>query len=187
MDSSKFKKKEIRYGSVYSRSLITRSISLPIVSIGKNIHENIEKNIASNFEGICVVEGFVQPGSTKIVTYSSGIVNGINIKFEVVFECMICIPVEGMLLQCVVQNSTKAGLKLTSATESPSPIIVFVIRDHNYSNKYFSSVEEGNKVVVKVIGIKYELNDKYISVIGELVEPRKEKSFPPKAKLVIQD
>lgn len=182
----KFKKKEIKYDSIYSRSLITRSISLPITSIGKNIHENIEKCIAANFEGKCVVEGFIQPGSSKIITYSSGIVRGINIQFEVVFECQICCLVEGTLLQCVAKNITKAGIKCESSTETPSPIIVFVTRDHHFSNKYFSTVEEGNNVIVRVIGIRFELNDKYISVIGELVEPRKEKE-PVKPRLVFED
>jgi len=89
-----YKKKEIKYSGIYSRSLITRSVVLPIVTIGKNIKETIEKCIAINFEGKCIVEGFVKPNSSKIITYSSGVVQGTNIKFEVVFECQICCPVE---------------------------------------------------------------------------------------------
>ena len=38
-----YKKKEIKYSGIYSRSLITRSVVLPIVTIGKNIKETIEK------------------------------------------------------------------------------------------------------------------------------------------------
>ena len=122
----KFKKREIKLLSIYSRSLITRSISIPITSIGKNIQQTIEKNIAGEFEGKCIVEGFVKPGSTKIITYSSGIVRSTNIIFEVVFECQVCCPVEGMLIQCVAKNITKAGIRAESAEESPSPIVVFI-------------------------------------------------------------
>ena len=73
------KKKEQKLNSIYSRCLITRQISLPMVSIGKNLKENIENNIKYLIEGKCIVEGFVKVGSSKIITYSSGIINGGNI------------------------------------------------------------------------------------------------------------
>lgn len=169
-----YKRKEIKYGSIYSRSLITRSISLPITSIGSNIQENIEKCISANYEGKCIVEGFIQPNSSKIITYSSGLVKGLNIQFEVVFECQVCCPVEGMLLQCVAKNITKAGIRGESSTEKPSPIIVFVTRDHHFMSEYFSTIQEDMEFIARVIGQRFELNDKYVSIIAELVEPKKE-------------
>lgn len=187
-----YKKKEIKYSGIYSRSLITRSVVLPIVTIGKNIKETIEKCIAINFEGKCIVEGFVKPNSSKIVTYSSGVVQGTNIKFEVVFECQICCPVEGMLIPCVAKNITKAGIRAESDEEIPSPIIVFIMRDHHYMSKYFSSINENDKIMVRVIGQRFELNDKYVSIIGEAVDPKKEfqigvkKMTTNKPKLVIE-
>ena len=44
------KKKESKINSIYSRCLITRNVTLPIVAIGKNIKENIENVITANFE-----------------------------------------------------------------------------------------------------------------------------------------
>ena len=86
----RFKRKENKLASIYSRSLITRSILIPVIGIGKNIQETVEKNIAGQFEGKCIVEGYVKPGSTRIITFSSGIVKSTSIVFEVVFECQIC-------------------------------------------------------------------------------------------------
>ena len=54
----------------------------------------------------------------------------------------------------------------------PSPVIVFIARDHHYQSKYFSSKQEGDNIVVKVIGQRFELNDKYISIIATLIEPK---------------
>ena len=186
---SKFKKRDVRYASIYSRSLITRSLSLPITSIGKNIQETIEKNIATNFVGKCVVEGFIKPGSCKIITYSSGMVHATNIKFEVVFECQICCPVEGMLITCIAKNITKAGIRGESADDNPSPVVVFVMRDHHYTNAYFSTIQEEGKFVARVIGQRFELNDKYVSIIAELVDTKKEKEKkePSKPRLVFED
>uniref|UniRef100_A0A6C0BC87 S1 motif domain-containing protein n=1 Tax=viral metagenome TaxID=1070528 RepID=A0A6C0BC87_9ZZZZ len=172
------KRREIKYKGIYSRAMITRNIRIPIKYIGKNIQQIIEKNIGIIYEGRCVVEGFVKPGSSKILTYSSGIVHGTAIQFEVVFECLVCCPVEGMLIQCIAKNITKAGIRGESLDESPSPVIIFITRDHHYMNTQFSSIKEGDKFVARVIGQRYELNDKYVSVIAELADNTTEVSKP---------
>jgi DNA-directed RNA polymerase subunit E'/Rpb7 len=183
----KSKKRELKVVPIYSRSLLTKTINVSILMIGKNIRETIQEIISTNFEGKCLVEGYIKKGSTKIITYSSGLIErGTNISFEVVFECEICYPVEGMLISCVAQNITKAGIKAASADENPSPIVVFIARDHNYNNDQFTDVNVGDKFNVRVIGQRFELNDKYISIIAELVKPKTYKDGTPnKPKLVI--
>ena len=189
----KYKKKQQVENNIYTRSLITRSISIPIVSVGKNIQETIEKYVSLNCEGKCVVEGFIKPTSCKIITHSSGLVKGTNIIFEVVFECQVCCPVEGMLIQCVAKNITKAGIRAESSDETPSPIVLFIARDHHYMMPHFSTIEEGSKFTARVIGQRFELNDKYVSIIAELVEPKKDYSSMDmgkehsKPKLIIGD
>jgi DNA-directed RNA polymerase subunit E'/Rpb7 len=190
----KNKRKENRIQSVYSRCLITRNIVLPITAIGKNIKETIEENIKSKFEGKCVVEGYIKPNSSNIITHSSGLViRGNSISFEVVFECEVCFPVEGMILSCVAKNITKAGIRAESATDVPSPVVVFIAKDHHYTNNYFSEIKEGDNINVRVIGQRFELNDKYISIIGEVIKPKADKDFITKPKettkprIVIED
>jgi DNA-directed RNA polymerase subunit E'/Rpb7 len=184
------KKKDNRILSVYSRCLLTRKISLPITTIGKNLKENIEDNIKYTFEGKCVVEGYIKPNSSKIITHSSGTIErGIFITFEVVFECDVCFPIEGMIIQCVTKNITKAGIRAESSSDIPSPIIVFLAKDHHYNNNNFSDIKEGDTISVRVIGQRFELNDKYISIIGELI---KEKEIPhtqqkTKPRIVIEN
>jgi len=190
----KNKRKENRIQSVYSRCLITRNIVLPITAIGKNIKETIEENIKSKFEGKCLVEGYIKPNSSNIITHSSGLViRGNSISFEVVFECEVCFPVEGMILSCVAKNITKAGIRAESATDVPSPVVVFIAKDHHYTNNYFSEIKEGDNINVRVIGQRFELNDKYISIIGEVIKPKADKDFITKPKettkprIVIED
>ena len=189
----KIKRKESKIITIYSRCLITRNIVLPITNIGKNIKEVIEDNIKSNFEGKCLVEGFIKPNSAKIITYSSGIIyRGSSVSFEVIFECEVCFPVEGMLVSCVAKNITKAGIRAESATEVPSPVIVFIAKDHHYNVAHFNDVKEGDKINVRIIGQRFELNDKYVSIIGELVKPSVEKEFAPMEgkkmpRIVIED
>ena len=158
--------------SVYELSLLTRTVVLPMNSIGENLTEIIAQKMIANFEGKCVVEGFIKPGSINIVTHSSGLISGDNVSFEVVFQCNICFPVEGMVINCVAKNITKAGIRGESSDEQPSPFIVFIARDHHHMNEQFTGIKENDKFSVRVIGQRFELNDKFVSIIGELKKPK---------------
>ena len=70
----KQRSKDGKLSTIYSRCLITRNIVLPITAVGKNIRETIEENIKASFEGKCIVEGYIKTNSSKIVTYSSGLI-----------------------------------------------------------------------------------------------------------------
>ena len=171
----KYKSKEAK--NVYSLSQITKSITLPIGAIGKELHQTIERTVAAMVEGKCIVEGFVKTGSVRVITYSSGLVKSNNVTFIVVFECSVCFPVSGMLLNCIAKNITKAGIRAESSEETPSPFVLFIARDHYYASDYFNSIEEKEKFTARVIAQRFELNDKYVSIIAELV-PQKE--YAPK-------
>ena len=185
------KRRDTKLQNIYSRSLLTRKIVLPINYIGKNLDDIIEEYIHNNFEGKWVVEGYVKPNSVKIIRYSSGLIErGNNIIFEVVFECDICFPVEGMLVSCIVKNIVKAGIRAESSNEMPSPIIVFVAKDHHFTNQQFNEIQVNDTITVRVIGQRFELNDKYISIIGELVKEKDYVSKPKqnfKPRLVIEN
>jgi DNA-directed RNA polymerase subunit E'/Rpb7 len=173
MKKFKYRQKEAK--NVYGVSQITKTIMLPISAVGKNIHQTIERVISSMVESKCIVEGFVKAGSTRVITYSSGLLKGENVLFDVVFECSVCYPVAGMLLNCVAKNITKAGIRAESSEETPSPFVLFIARDHYYSNDYFNSIEENDKFVARVIAQRFELNDKYVSIIAEPVPPKDDK------------
>ena len=177
---SKYRQKEAK--NVYCVSQITKSIMLPISAVGRAIHQTIERVIGSMVEGKCIVEGFVKTGSVRVITYSSGLLKGENVLFDVVFECEVCYPVAGMLLNCIAKNITKAGIRAESSEETPSPFVLFIARDHLYSNDYFNSIEENEKFVARVIAQRFELNDKYVSLIAEPVLP-KENKFVRKPRL----
>jgi len=170
VSQSKRKKNKVQ-SSIFSRCLLTRKIMLMINNIGKNIQETLEECIQGTYEGKCTNEGYVKPNSCKLITFSNGMIErGIYILFEVLFECDVCFPVEGMLLSCVAKNITKAGIRAESDAIVPSPVVIFIAKDHHYSSSYFNSIKEGQKITVRVIGQRFELNDKYVSVLGELVK-----------------
>ena len=181
-----YKKKQLVEG-IYCSMLITRRVTVHINTIGSNIKQVLEKKIANEIEGKCIVEGYIKPNSIKIVTYSCGIVKGSYVDFEIVLECLSCSPVEGMHIYCIAKNITKAGIR-AEIDESPSPVVIFIARDHHYTSEYFSTVAEGDKIKIRVIGQRFELNDKYISIIAELLEPKDIKQkIKKKQKLIIKN
>ena len=164
----------------YMLNALNRKVTLPFSSIGNNVPELLLESLVREYEGKCIREGYIKSRSIRILNYTCGRLMATNAIFNVNFECLICNPVEGMNMKVVVKNVTKAGLRCELKGDV-SPIIAFIARDHHHKNKNFSTINVDDEIIIKVVGIRYELNDTYISVIGELVTNRLKKS-----KLIIK-
>ena len=158
--------------NLFSKNVISRDVYLDFNLVAENVRENLEIKLKDELEGKCTIEGFIKKNSINVLMYSSGVLNSTNVVFHVNFECKICRPIEGMKIKCNVVNITKAGIKATYGDELNSPVIIFIARDHNYNNKYYSTIKDGTNIHVRVIGVRYELNDENISVLAELIMPR---------------
>lgn len=163
------------YG-VFHRSLLQTKIILKITEIGKTLKQNLEKKIVNKTEGKCIAEGYIRPNSVRILNYSSGNINGEYVEFQVSYECMVCYPTEGMIVECMTKTITKAGIHAEVMVEDNIvPLVIFIARDHNYSNKAFSQVKENMKIHARIIGVQFELNDTHICAIATLADLGKEK------------
>jgi DNA-directed RNA polymerase subunit E'/Rpb7 len=154
--------------SLYIKNIISKKLSVPIKYVGTNIAEILEQILTNNFEGKCCIEGYVKRGSVKIITFSSGTVAGNCVIFTVVFEYLVCNPPQGMRISCAVKNITNAGILAHVDEGEYSPLNIFIARDHHYNIPYFSELKEKDIIMVRVIGQRFELNDPFVSVIGEL-------------------
>lgn len=164
-------RKSKKDNKLYTNIIITRKVNILMLNIGSNLKKIMLKIIDNQISGKCIVEGFVKPDSIEIISYSNGIQENETIKFQVVFQCQVCNPSEGQIISCIAKNITKAGIR-AEADDDNNPLIIFIARDHNYLNKSFSSIKENQEIAVRVIGQRFELNDKNISVIADLVESK---------------
>jgi len=161
---------------IFSKCLLSRKTTMEVKYVGKNIKSLLERKIKAEIEGKCMVEGYIKNDSVELISYSSGVIQGNGVQFDIVISCMVCYPVEGMLITCTAKNITKAGIRGEIANEDPSPIVCFVSRDHHINSPQFTAVKEGEKFICRIIGQKFELNDKYVSVLGEIpIEREKQK------------
>ena len=178
-------KKNAKHYGIFSNNIITRKITIPFNSIGSNIKEILVTKLINSLEGKCVNEGYIKKQSINVLSYSSGVIENNSVVFDVVLQAFICKPVEGITIKCIVQNVTKAGIRATYGKEEDSPVIVFIARDHNYKKPEFSNIKINDEIIIRVIGTRYELNDKYISIIAELVTKyNKKKVKKPKVRIV---
>lgn len=155
----------------YIPSVLTMRVFLKITEIGDSLKQNLEEVIKSKVEKRCIHEGYVKPKSIHILKYSAGKINGDLIEYHVQFECRICHPVEGMKVECVAKYITKAGIHAEVVDRDGNvPIVVYIARDHHIQNSMFENVSENSHLVVTVVGVRFELNDPQIEVIGFLVD-----------------
>ena len=166
---------------IFMKMLIDFKVPLEFRYVNRLLTDNLLEYLKKRFEGKCCDQGYIRHDSISIVNYSSGIVKNNLIIFDVVFECQVCYLVEGQEVDCIAKNITKAGIRAEFDMDK-TPAVIFVARDHHYVNQSFNDVKEGDKITVKIIGQRFELNDTNISAIAELVKINR-----VTRRLVIQD
>ena len=170
MASASSSRQKVRPGklSLYIKNISTKRLSVPVKCVGSNIKGTLENILRSNIEGKCSIEGYVKQRSCNVITYSCGLVTGNLAIFTVVYECLVCNPSQGMRISCAVKNITNAGILAQVDDSEYSPVNIFIARDHHYNIPYFSELKEGDEIMIRVIGQRFELNDTFVSVLGEL-------------------
>lgn len=139
----------------------------------KNIHKQILKKIKHKIGNKCYKYGLILEDSIKIINRSMGVFNdshfNASISMMIKFEAKICNPNEGLILECYPISSNKMGT-LCSITEdiNKSPLIILLAKQHHIDNKHFKNIKVGKKIYITVVGKKFDLNDRQISVIGKL-------------------
>ena len=170
---------EMSASNCYSECLTSKKVTIPFIEVSSHaakgsITQMIRNYISAQVENKCTVEGFVHPNTCKILSHSSGLLQGPNVVFDVAYSCSVFLPCEGAILVCRVKSVTSAGILAgINGTSVVNPVIVYILREHHSSDsdKYFNSIRSDAVVRVKVIGHRFELNDKHVSVIGELIQP----------------
>lgn len=160
----------------YTETTLTHKISIKVSEISQrdaSIIQLLRTKIAERC-GKCSIEGFIHPDPRliKIQTHSMGIINGEYMEFYVTYNCMVCLPVENTILKCRVYKISFAGIHAQVEDNGVVPIDVKVARD--YAASHFEKdlqnyqIQEGSEIYVSVIGVRFELNDPFVSVIARL-------------------
>ena len=162
------KEKDLNIDTLYTDAIIQEKIKIPFNKVSNNMTSFFKNYAEKKIERRCRNEGYVRTGSSTVLSYSTGLLNSDSIIYNVIYSVNVCYPYEGMEVECKIKNITKIGIRAI-ITEHNNPIILFISREHN-PDKDFEQYKESQIIKVKILGHRFELNDEYISVIGELLD-----------------
>jgi hypothetical protein len=151
-----------------------------------NIDEQIYNKIRTTLEGVCSRYGYIRPKSIEILKRSLGVFmkahfNG-HIKYDIVCKAEMCNPVRGMIFKAIVKNKNDLGILAENSITIDGnviPILDILIPRRSAgitSDIDLDSINIGDEIFIEVLGKRYQLNDKKISIIARAVnEPSKKK------------
>jgi DNA-directed RNA polymerase subunit E'/Rpb7 len=162
------KKRLNKQKNIFNPIIDIEKIVISVNEINKTINDKLLTLLKNKIESKCNKHGLIKKDSIKVVNISSPSVHSNLATFHITYQSLVCNPVEGMLVECKVVNVTKAGIRAELINYDTSPIVIFIARDHHNNNTYFNNIKDGEIINVKIIGVRYELNDNFVSSIGEL-------------------
>jgi len=146
--------------------------------------ERLEEKLKKTYEGICTKHGFIKPGSIEIVRKSPGTFikeyfNGF-IKFELQCRAETCNPVQGSIVSAVIKNKNQLGILAESSLEDlPILDIIVPIKTAGIiSQVNLETLQVGDTISVEVMGKKFQMTDRKISVIGRVIQQSEENVLP---------
>ena len=154
-------------------------VQLSAEEIDSNYQERILDKLKDKYEGKCSKFGFIKPDTLQIFkrSYGSFIKEHFNgfIKYEIICKAEVCNPIQGSIIQAVIRNKNQMGILAESSIElndNKIPILDIIIPIRSVgiiSEVNLDNLQIDNVIKIEVVGKKYQLNDKKISIIGRVI------------------
>lgn len=159
--------------NIFYRVLLNDRIKIEPRYLSKDYRNYVASKLKERMEGICTKHGYIKPGTVELYKIAPGSIeliglNG-NIVFEVYYYAEVCNPLIGNVFKATVTNVNKFGILAEVGN-----ILEIIIAKNSVNIVHDSAVnldtiQIGSQVLVEVIGKKFELNDKKISIVGKIV------------------
>jgi DNA-directed RNA polymerase subunit E'/Rpb7 len=112
--------------------------------------------------------GYIDGDSLKIVSRTPGKVVASHLHgtpyYDVKCEAMVCMPSEGDRLKCTVIGKNKAGVMTIL-----KPLHIILPKDIHEDKEFMDLLNKDDQVNVVVTGVRWDIHDKNINVIGKFV------------------
>lgn len=132
--------------------------------------DNMTKEKLEIIEGKCIGSGYVIPQSVKIINRSDIYfpLESLNLTYsiDVEYKYTVCNPNPDSIITCKIETTNKIGA-LGKLDCDCSPLIIIIPSDLCDHNK-LKELTSGSKVKVKIVGKKFEQNDRKITCIAEI-------------------
>lgn len=160
--------------------LLSDKVRVTPAELGCNIQDVLLHKLRTQMEGRCTRHGYIKPDSIQLRRSSMGLVQAFTLNgdavYRVAYTAQVCNPSIGCVVRAKVVNMNKFGLlaeAVVSGTSTTSVLEIIVARTmvnakHDVS---IDSIRVNDTITVQILGKKYELNERRISVVGRLVDP----------------
>lgn len=171
--------------NIFYRVLLNDRVKIEPRFLGKNYRDHVTQKLKTTMEGVCTKHGFIKQGSIEVYKIAPGNIElvGLNgsVVFEVYYYAEVCNPMIGNVIKAVVTNVNKFGILAEVAG-----ILEIIVAKNSVSIQHdtgisLEGIQIGQSIMIEVVGKKYELNDKKISIVGRVVAAD---NTAPKAALV---
>ena len=151
------------------RVILQKQVSVHAKYFKGLMDKYILDDLVSNYEGKCMNEGYVIPGSMKLLKRSQGVIKSNTFKGYITYNVSVAMdvinPVEGDIFKCEVSDITKIGFMAENDI-----LRIAGMSYHNENSELFSNLEVGDTVTVEVIDSRFEFLGKSMDVMVKLIE-----------------
>lgn len=158
---------------LYCNIVLDEYIYLRPIDLNNKIDDIILDKLKRKVEGRCLKVGYVIPNSVNIKTRSLGMINNASFDgmttYKITFTADVCNPVIGQLIECQVGNIDKSQVICYIDKPSISPIEIYLFKHHHVGNTEFADLKNGDIILVKICGSKWEYKDTQINSIAQFV------------------
>jgi hypothetical protein len=149
-----------------STAFFEKKINLSPGEFNEVKHESIdsllEKKAKQLIENKCSEQGFVLPGTIKLISRSMGYFEAARFTGDAIYylklEGKIIYPADGVRVICEVIRKNKMGLY----ADYNNAIRIQVPRDLHIGSEEYEEVEVGDTIEVELKRSKFQINDPYI-------------------------
>lgn len=141
---------------------------LNIVQDKDDIRNMIETKLREIHEGKCNSNGFIRPGSIKLLARSMGVAeNGKftgNMVFDCKFSCDVLYPTAGSVFEAMVIKVNKMGVYAVIE----DAIRILLPRDLHVGSAEFDAIETGARIRTRLERSRFQTKDNFIMAVGKL-------------------
>lgn len=157
---------------IFTRVLCKEVVKVAPSNLNRNYKQYIFDKLKDKIEGVCSRHGFVKTGSITIKKIAPGTVELSTLSgyvcYRILFEALICNPMIGNIVKAEVTRINRFGVLAVS--DSIIEIIIAKNSINIQSEIDLDSVKVGDILNIEILGKKFELGEKKISVVGRVLK-----------------
>lgn len=163
--------------NIFYRVLLQDKIKIEPKYLSKDYRNYVLQKLKKQNEGVCTKHGYIRDNSIEVYKVAPGAVDMIGLNGYVVFDVHyyadVCNPLLGHTVKAKVVNVNKFGILAEVA-----PILEIIVAKNSVNilsedGIDLESIKPGDIIQVEIMGKKFELNDKKISIVGRVVSQTK--------------